>query len=101
MCPIGPSVAMCSESGCCKLDTAHDFAPGRDATANARVSRQRKAPKAFRRQKFDICAQLARIGGKRLQAPYDPADLRRPCVGGDQYSHLVAPLKSAAASAVS
>src|SRR5260370_1322328 len=73
--------------GCCKLDPARDFPPGRDAAANARVGRQRKGWKAFRRQKLDLGTQLAGIGGKRLQAPYDPVDLRRPCVGCDQYSH--------------
>ncbi len=73
--------------GCRKLDPARDFSPGRDAAANARVGRQRKGRKAFRRQKLDLGTQLARIGGERLQAPYDPVDLRRPCVGSDQYSH--------------
>jgi len=50
--------------GCCKLYPTRDFSPGWDGAANARVGRQRKRPKAFRRQKLNLDTELAGIGGE-------------------------------------
>jgi len=85
--------------GCCRLNPPRDFTPGRDAAANARVGRQRKGPKAFRRQKLDLGTELASISGERLQAADDAIDLRRPRIGSDQYSHDRVPITTAIASA--
>ena len=51
-----------------------------------------------RRQKLDLGAELPSIGSERLQAADDAVDLWRSGIGSDQYSHGVAPLRTAIAS---
>src|SRR5580692_882143 len=51
------------------LDPTRDLPLSRKGAADTGVSRQRKGPEAFRRQKRDIDAEPSAAGGKRLQSP--------------------------------
>jgi hypothetical protein len=74
-----------------RVDALGDPSPARQGEPQARIGRNRKRRKSFRRKEIDRGAEIAGGALERAERAHDAVNLRMPGVRRHEYFHLFGP----------